>query len=214
LYDYQRDLFSKVFQCETYSHYTSWELLAIASECPEHSGYHISSENAIVEIVDYEGRPVPSGVEGRIVVTNLHNYAMPFIRYDIGDLGVSSDRACPCGRGLPLLSSLNGRECDIIFTRSGKSVPGMAIPKEFLVSFGIEQFQIVQESYEKIAVKLVLGREYPAEHLDKLTREIINQYQPLLGKDVEITTEFVDHIPHTEEGKRRVVTSNLPQSGE
>ena len=211
LYDYQRDLFAKVFGYETYSHYTSWEVHAIATECPEHSGYHIAAENVIVEIVDDEGGLVPVGGEGRILITNLHNYAMPFIRYDMGDVGVSSDKACPCSRGLPLLAALNGRKCDIIFTRSGKSIPGMAIPKEFLAPFGIEQFQIVQETYQRVVVKLVLGREYPAEHLDKLTREIISQYQPIFGEDMDITIELVDQIPLTREGKRRVVTSNLPE---
>ena len=211
LYDYQRDLFSKVFQCETYSHYASWEVHAIATECPEHSGYHIAAENVLVEIADDEGRPIPVGEEGRALITNLHNYAMPFIRYDMGDLGMSSDKACPCGRGLPLLAVLNGRKCDVILTRSGKSIPGMAIPKEFLAPFGIEQYQIVQETYERVVVKLVLGREYPAEHLDKLTREIISQYRPIFGEDVDITIELVDQIPLTREGKRRVVISNLPE---
>ncbi len=214
LYDYQRDLFSKVFQCETYSHYTSWEVHAIATECPEHSGYHIAAENTIVEIADDEGRPVPVGGEGRVLITNLHNYAMPFIRYDMGDLGVSSDKACPCGRGLPLLAALNGRTTDVIFTRSGKSIPGIALPWDFLASLGVEQFQIVQETYERVVVKLVLGREYPGERLDKLTREIISQYRPIFGEDVDITVELVDQILPTEVGKRRVVISNLPPRGE
>lgn len=214
LYDYQRDLVSKVFQCETYSHYSSWEVHAIATECPEHSGYHIAAENVIVEIADDEDRPVLAGGEGRVLITNLHNYAMPFIRYDMGDVAVSSDKTCPCGRGLPLLAAINGRKCDIIFTRSGKSIPGMALPKEFLAPFGIEQFQIVQETYEKVVVKLVLGREYPQEHADRLTRQIISQYRPIFGEDVDIAIEFVDQIPSTGAGKRRVVVSNLPPRGE
>ena len=211
LYDYQRDLFSKVFQCETYNHYASWELNSIASECPEHSGYHITAENVIVEIVDDDGEPLPVGKEGRVLITNLHNYAMPFIRYDIGDLGVSSDKACPCGRGLPLLATLSGRTCDVIFTRSGKPVPGVAIPMEFLVPYGIEQFQIVQETYERVVVKLVLGREYPPEHIDKLTREVISQYRPIFGEGMDIAIELVDQIPLTRAGKRKVVISNLPE---
>jgi len=212
LYDYQRDIFAKVFQCETYSHYCSYEVHTIASECPEHSGYHIAAENVIVEIVDDEGGLVPVGDEGRILITNLHNYAMPFIRYDMGDVGVSSDKACPCGRGLPLLAALNGRTTDVIFTRSGRSIP--AIPYGFLISLGVEQYQIVQETYERVVVKFVLDREYPEEHLDKLTREILSQYQPIFGEDMDIAVEFVDQILPTEAGKRRFVISNLPPRGE
>lgn len=214
LYDYQRDLFSKVFQCETYSHYSSWEVHAIATECPEHSGYHIAAENVIVEIVDNAGKPVPAGEEGRILITNLHNYAMPFIRYDMGDLGVSSERTCPCGRGLPLLARLSGRTTDVIINRSGKSIPGIALYWDFLASLGVEQFQIVQETYVKVVVKLVLGRGYPPEHLDELTREVVNQFQPTLGEDMAIAVEFVDQISPTEVGKRRVVISNLSPRGE
>lgn len=214
LYDYQRDLFSKVFQCETYSHYSSWEVHAIATECPEHSGYHIAAENVIVEIADDEGESVPVGEEGRVLITNLHNYAMPFIRYDMGDVGVGSDKTCPCGRGLPLLAALSGRTTDVIITRSGKSIPGTALPWRFLASLGVEQFQIVQETYERVVVKLVLGREYPQEHADRLTREIISRYRPIFGEDVDIAIEFVDQIPSTGAGKRRVVVSNLPPRGE
>ena len=81
--------------------------------------------------MDDKGKPVPVGGEGRILVTNLHNYAMPFIRYDIGDVGALSDKACPCGRGLPLLAKLTGRTTDFIRTRSGGVIPGMALHIQF-----------------------------------------------------------------------------------
>ena len=84
----------------------------------------------------------------------------------------------------------------------------------FLASLGVEQFQIVQESYQRVVVKLVLDREYPAEHLEKLTREVLSQYQPILGEDMAIAVEFVDQVLPTREGKRRVVISNLPPRGE
>ncbi len=212
LYGYQKKLFSKVFGCQTYDNYTSWEMLVIATECPEHNGYHIAAENIIIEVVDDDGELLPAGNEGRILLTNLHNYAMPFIRYDIGDLGVLSDETCPCGRGLPLLASLNGRQCDILYTASGRVISGLAIPQEFLVPFGVEQFQIVQDSLENIVVRLVINKKYPPSHLEQLTVEVRKQYQPIFGKDVLISTQFVKRIPHTEEGKRRVVISNLPQN--
>ncbi|MBA7651378.1 hypothetical protein ES703_59197 [subsurface metagenome] len=139
---------------------------------------------------------------------------MPFIRYDMGDVGISSDKACPCGRGLPLLAALNGRTSDVILTTSGKSIPGMVLLWGFLASLGVEQFQIVQETYQRVVVKLVLDREYPAEHLDKLTRKVISQYRPILGQDMDIAVELVDQIPLTRAGKRRVVISNLPPRGE
>ena len=212
LYDYQRELFSKVFGCETYSYYSANEIDGIASECPEHSGYHISAENVIVEIVDDADKLVPVGGEGRILVTSLHNYGMPFIRYEIGDVGVSSDKACPCGRGLPLLDAINGRTADVIFTKSGKSIPGVALNWNFLASLGVEQFQIVQESYENVVVKLVLARESEREHLDEVVRKIERHFKPELGGEMDIIVEFVDQIVPTRIGKRRFVLSKVTKA--
>lgn len=208
LYGYQGDLISKVFECESYSHYGSHEVHAIASECPEHSGYHISAENVIVEIVNDEGELVPVGEEGKILVTNLHNYTMPFIRYEIGDIGAISDKACPCGRGLPILTTLSGRTTDIIFTKSGKRIPGISLPFRFFSSLGIEQFQIVQETYEKLIIKLVLEKECPQDK-NKIIKEIKCVYEPILGEDMDIVIEFVNQIPPTRAGKRKIVISNV-----
>jgi len=212
VYDYQRDLFLKVFECEVYSHYGSREMHAIASECPEHSGYHISAENVIVEIVDDEGELTSVGEEGRILVTNLRNYAMPFIRYENGDLGVSSDEACPCGRGLPLLASISGRTADVIFTKSGKRIPGISLPFRFFALLGIAQFQIVQETLEKVVIRLVMDREYPRDRINEVVKEILYQYRSILGEDMDISIEFVDQIAPTRSGKRRVVISNVPET--
>ncbi|OGO15793.1 MAG: hypothetical protein A2Z02_05720, partial [Chloroflexi bacterium RBG_16_48_7] len=82
LYGYQRELFGRVFKCGVFRYYSSWELHSIASECKEHSGLHISAENVIVEVVDENGKPVDNGNRGKILITSLHNFAMPFIRYE------------------------------------------------------------------------------------------------------------------------------------
>jgi phenylacetate-CoA ligase len=208
LYGYQRDLISKVFKCKTYSHYGSHEVHAIASECPEHSGYHISAENVIVEIINDEGELVPAGEEGKVLVTNLHNYVMPFIRYEIGDIGTISDKVCPCGRGLPILTTLSGRTTDIIFTKSGKRILGVFLPFRFFSSLNIEQFQIVQETYEKLIIKLVLEKECPYDK-NKIIKEIKCVYEPILGEDMDIVIEFINQIPPTRAGKRRIVKSNV-----
>ncbi len=209
LYDFQRELFSRVFGCETYSYYATNEVDAVASECSEHSGYHISAENVIVEIVDDADKPVPVGGEGRILVTSLHNYGMPFIRYEIGDIGVSSDKACPCNRGLPLLTAVNGRISDFIFTRKGDCIPGIALNRSFLAGLGVEQFQIVQESYEKVVIKIVLAKELEREHLSEVVRKIERHFKPELGGDIDVVTELVDQIFPTRIGKRRMFISKV-----
>ena len=209
LYDFQRELFSRVFECETYGYYATNEADAVASECSEHSGYHISAENVIVEIVDDADKLVPVGGEGKILVTSLHNYGMPFIRYEIGDIGVSSDKVCPCGRGLPVLAAVNGRISDFIYTRKGDCIPGIAINRSFLAGLGVEQFQIVQESYNKVVIKLVLARESEREHLGEVVRKIERHFKPELGGEMDIIVELVDQIVPTRIGKRRMFISNV-----
>jgi len=208
LYEYQRDFFQEVFRCETYSHYSSWEAHNIAAECPEYAGYHVAAEGLVIEVADDRGEPVPAGVAGRILITSLHNYAMPFIRYDIGDSGAVSEQLCPCGRGLPLLVELNGRTVDIIVTKSGRAITGMALWWNFLSLLGVNQFQIVQQSHDTVIIKLVMDREYTQEHIDRLAEEIRAQFGPVLGEDVHIQARVVEHIPITG-GKRRIVISNL-----
>ncbi len=209
LYDFQKELFRKVFGCETYNVYSAWETKQIGAECSEHSGYHIAAESVIVEIVNGEGGPVPAGSEGRILITNLHNYAMPLIRYDMGDVGALSALVCPCGRGLPLLSRLSGRTTDFLITKSGSKIPGMALDFRPLASAGVEQFQIVQENYGEVIFKIVPTGKYRREHGAELTRKIIVPYKSMLGEDMDIIVKFVDRIPVTREGKRRVVVSKL-----
>jgi phenylacetate-CoA ligase len=211
LYEYQKELINKTFECDTYNNYSSWEVHNIAGECAKHMGLHIAAESIILEVVDDVGSPLPYGSEGRILLSNLHNYAMPLIRYDIGDLGILSYELCSCGRGLPLLSKLSGRTTDVIRTRAGRSIPGIALPSRFLAGLGVEQFQILQESYDVITIKLVLEKEYVQDNRDKLTEEIKAQYQSIFGKDVDITIQFVDQISNTAAGKRRTVISSLPE---
>jgi phenylacetate-CoA ligase len=212
LHGFQRELYSRVFRCEAFSCYGSEEITTVASECAAHSGLHVSAENVVLEVVDDEDMPVPPGREGRILTTSLHNYAMPLIRYDTGDTGVISDRACRCGRGLPLLETISGRTADVIVTRSGKTVPGSSLRFGFLASLGVEQFQIVQETYEEVVVKLVVGAGFPRDRLHEVAEQVRRYYRLELGEEMDIAVEFVDEILPTRSGKRRFVVSHVPQT--
>lgn len=209
LYDNQRELFRRVFGCETFDYYTSWEVHAIASECEQHHGLHITSENVIVEVVDDNGLPVRDGKEGRILVTNLHNFAMPFIRYEIGDTGAISKDDCLCGRSLPLLSKLSGRTSDVLITRGGRTIPGAALIFVFREPLGIQQFRIIQESYDNVIIAIVMDKEYSEAYLQKVTGSIREKYMQLLGEDVAVTVRIVDAIPQTPDGKHKVIVSHL-----
>jgi phenylacetate-CoA ligase len=211
LNDYQRELFREIFGCDTYDFYGAVEEHVIGIECKEHSGYHIAAENVIVEIVDAEGKPAVAGEEGRILVTSLYNYAMPFIRYEIGDIGVLSDKICPCGRGLPLLASINGRTLDTIYTKSKGPILGFLLykPLRTLAELGVDQCQIVQDILERVLIKLIVADGYPQKYRDELQMKVLEIYKGILGKDMEIDVQFVGQIDTTPTGKRRFIISNV-----
>ncbi|MFC2013194.1 phenylacetate--CoA ligase family protein, partial [Chloroflexota bacterium] len=113
LFPEYRELIREVFGCEVFDIYGSVETPSMATECPEHTGYHVLTPNVILEFIR-NNQPVSPGKVGKIVATDLHNYAMPFIRYENGDLGIPLNEKCPCGRGLPLMKEITGRINDII----------------------------------------------------------------------------------------------------
>ena len=202
-------MIADVFGCRPLSKYSSHEVLDIACECPSGSGFHVAAENVIVEVLDDEGQPAPPGTVGRIVVTNLHNYCMPFIRYELGDLGAMVEEQCACGRGLPLLTGLEGRRSDTIVTADGREIPGGVLVFGYLAQLGIEQFQIVQERIDVVKVRLVLKPCCDAESAGKTVSSVKSRYESILGPSVRVEIEVVPEIAATSHGKRAVVVSRL-----
>jgi phenylacetate-CoA ligase len=211
LFEYQRNYFREVFGCDTYDFYGAEEQHTIAFECPAHDGYHLVAENVIVEVIDDNGKLVSPGEEGEIAITNLQNYAMPMIRYRIGDIGALTDKLCPCGRGLPLLVSLSGRIYDLIVTKSKRVVPGQYLVQPLrglYASLNLAEFQIVQESPGKALIKVVPGVEN-SRRKDDISSSIIAGYRHVLGDEIEISVELVGKIPRSPSGKLRKVISIL-----
>ena len=99
--------------------YACQEIGSIACECNTAAHHHVTAENALVEIVDEQGRDVAPGGRGRVVVTGLYNYAMPFIRYEVGDIAVAGTGPCACGRTLPIIRRIEGRTRNVFVFRDG-----------------------------------------------------------------------------------------------
>ena len=143
LRDFMRKEIEEVFNTKVYDYYGSREVGAIAGECSM-GRRHVFIMNNLVEILDDTNRPVGDGEEGNIIITNLHNYSMPMIRYDIGDLGVMSADRCGCGSSLPVLERLTGRITDHFLLRNGTRVHGEFFTHLFYFRDWVEQFQIDQ----------------------------------------------------------------------
>jgi len=202
LFPFQRKLFEEVFECEVFDGYGGMDFGATAFECKEHSGYHVDVEKAVIEFLDEERGSVSPGEMGRIVATNLYNYAMPFIRYDSQDLGIPLDRICECGRELPLIKEVVGRVVDILKFDDGTVVSGWPLTLVF-AQFDIKRFQIVQTDGKSLVIKLVKGRNY----LKDDTQSLFSILRKYLSENIDMQIEFVEQIPLTKGGKWKYIVS-------
>jgi phenylacetate-CoA ligase len=203
LFDYQRDTIENAFDCEVFDYYSGRDTTLHAGECSHHTGYHLAVENAIPEFIK-DNEYVSPGEMGKIMITDLSNYAMPFIRYEIGDLGVPSDERCSCGRGLPLMKQVAGRIRDTIVTKDKRYVTGSFFMDLFMSSEGIKQFQFVQKTKDTSVLKIVKGECFSQSELDA----IIEKIQRECG-DMKIETKFEVSIPSTPSGKYRSTISEV-----
>lgn len=205
LHDFQRTLIEEVFRAPVFETYGSREFMLIGAECDQHTGLHLTMENLLVEILDEDGSPTPSGQEGNVVVTDLFNYGMPFVRYVNGDRAIAGFETCTCGRGLPLLKKVVGRSAEMLTAPDGRKVPGVFIPHLMKEFPAIRRFQVVQEEVDLINVKLVIDGS-----LADADRELLlSELGRVMGAEVHFKLQFVDHIPLTNAGKMKIVVNAI-----
>ncbi|MFZ0694061.1 MAG: AMP-binding protein, partial [Alphaproteobacteria bacterium] len=138
--------------------YSSQEFGMLAVQCPTAPHYHAQSENVLIEIIDERGEPCAPGQTGRLVITALHNFSTPLIRYEIGDLAIPGE-SCVCGRGLPVITRILGRTRNMLTLPSGEQICPRFIVEDFAFDLPIRQFQIIQENLETLAVRLIADRK-------------------------------------------------------
>lgn len=192
-----RALASETFGANIADMYSSQELGTIALQCPASSLYHVMAENLIVEVLDEDGAPCGEGETGRIVVTDLRNKATPLIRYDIGDVGEVGP-ACSCGRGLPTLRRILGRERNLILMPDGTRHWPLSGFHKFRGLAPITQYQLVQRTREDIEFRLVTERPLDESEEDEL-RKLLHR---ALGHPFTLHFVYFDgHIPPGPSGK-------------
>lgn len=210
LHDWERQRIEAVFDCRVTNRYGCEEVSLIACECEEHAGLHINSDGLFVEIVGDDGTPCQAGELGKVVVSDLVNRAMPILRYEVGDLAVMSDRLCPCGRGLPLLTQIAGRVSDYVVRPDGRQISGISLTDHFNTLIpGVVQMQIIQETLNRFTFRLVRSPDYgPASE-----RRLQDLAQAHFGSDITYVCEFVDRIVPEPSGKYRFCISKVPRQG-
>lgn len=180
----------------------------LASQCLESGGrYHLHPENAIVELLAGE-RPAAPGESGRIVITQLHNTAMPLVRYELEDLAVAApeNATCSCGRSLPMLERIEGRVPDLVVVPDGSFL----VMHFFVVLFknlqSIHRYQVVQREEGQIIVRLVGRAGCRREEVEATVRREVAR---ATREGLEVVFDWVDDIPLSGAGKRRLVISEL-----
>lgn len=207
LYDEQRETIARVFGCRVANGYGGRDAGFIAHECPA-GNMHITADDIVVEIVDAQGQVQPPGVAGEIVVTHLATSAFPFVRYRTGDVGVLSDEACACGRGLPLLKEIQGRSTDFVVAHDGTVMHGLSLIYILRDLQGLASFKVIQESRERTRVQLVTEPGFDTAQL----ATIVHGFKQRLGQDVEVLVEQVSEIAAEKSGKFRYIVSHAVQA--
>ncbi|MCF6202817.1 MAG: hypothetical protein L3J59_03980 [Methylococcaceae bacterium] len=205
LLEFQRKKIEAAFGCKVFNTYGSREFMLIASECEQHDGLHINIDHLVVEICE-KGVPCDTGDVGDIVISDLHNYAMPFIRYEIGDIAsMSPNKVCQCGKHFPLLKNIEGRKLDVIRTPDGRTVPGEFFPHLMKDIPNIVRFQVIQEEIGKLIINYIVDNPINEEELIQIKGLV----EEKMGKDLDVEFRKVDDIPLTQTGKHRVTISRL-----
>ena len=209
-----RKLITNSFDTELFDYYASEEFNLIAWECSEHSGYHVNIDNLLVEIVSKHGESLPPGEQGEIVITSLSNYAMPMIRYKIGDVGKIVEDKCSCGVTFPLLQVLEGRKDDFLISPNGSIISPRTLSDIFQyslrTSLGINQFKIIQEKINMLKIYLVVDNNY--DKLDTTLAQVEKEVKKVLSNEVNIEYVFVDKIKQDTSGKLRKIISHVHPS--
>jgi phenylacetate-CoA ligase len=203
LHPFQREFIEEVFEAPVFETYGCREFMLIGAECERRQGLHLTMENLLVEILDDDGRPAAPGAEGNVVVTDLFNYGMPFIRYANGDRAVAGWGKCSCGRGLPLLRRVVGRRLDVLHTPDGRRVPGEFFPHLLKDHAAVKSFQVVQDAPDRIELRVVADGRLTHE----TRRQILTEIRQVLGDAVRFDLLLVDDIPLTASGKLQVVVN-------
>ena len=200
LLEHERDAIEQAFKCKVFNRYGCEEVGLIASECEYHNGMHLNCHDVYVEFINSNGDACKPGEEGKIVLTDLNNYAMPLIRYQVEDIGTPTDRKCSCGRAMPLMENISGRVADFLKRKDGTLVAGVSLVERTLTAIkGVEQMQLVQESFTNLTVNFVKSRDFDETTIPLLESE----FKSSVGQDVEIIFNQFDNIPQEASGKFR-----------
>lgn len=197
LYPAQKQLLLDSFKCKIANEYGTTESGIIAFACPK-GNMHLMNHNLYIEIINPKtGTQVKPGESGELVLTELHSYKMPFIRYKLSDIVIPKEGICECGLESPVLEHIEGRLEDMIITPDGKKVAGGML--YYTLTKGIQQFKAFQRSVDRLEVFIEKSPTFDEKDFEKVKQ----QWREYLGENMKIDYKFVDKIPPDRSGKMR-----------
>jgi phenylacetate-CoA ligase len=206
LFDHQRRAVEAAFGCRASSRYAAWEPGVIAHECPEAGALHVFAENVVLEVVRPDGTQAGPGEVGEVLVTALHNTAMPLVRYRMGDLASIATESCSCGRSLPVLERLVGRSDELIVRVDGTPVLPNRVGSDIMAGARtVVEFQVVQHGDLRIRAQVV--QEGSPEEAAVERERVARQLDELIGLPDATTVEPVTAIAPGPGGKLRHIVS-------
>ena len=194
------NLCRKAFGAELVDIYSAREAGYLALQCPEEKRYHVQSEGVFLELVGADGRACAPGETGRVVVTPLHNFAMPLLRYELGDAAELDPAPCPCGRGLPVLKRILGRVQEMLRLPGGEERWPLLSAKDLaalLAAAPIRQYQIAQRAPDEIELRLVTASPLEAGEEDALRRWVRKKF----AYPFAVSLAYFDDLPLARGGK-------------
>jgi phenylacetate-CoA ligase len=205
--DQSRKIIEDSFHTKVYDKYGSREFSGIAYESGVKNEHLIVAENYIVEVIK-NNRTAEPGEIGEVVITDLNNYCLPFIRYKIGDLAIALDssKVSDCGRGLPMIGRIEGRIQAIIVGSNNSYMPGTFFAHFFKeYPHVIKQYQVIQDKAGEINLKVIKGSRFTKNQMSEIT----NLLRAHLGDETIINIEYVESIQMVRTGKHQGAISNL-----
>lgn len=206
LFEHQREAIEKVFRCKVFDFYGMAERVVFAGQCGHGPGHHLNLDYGITEYIADDGARVGSGRPGRIVATGLHNFAMPLIRYQTGDIGAVRESRCACGRSFPLTEDVTTKNESIVTLPDGRLISPSVLTHPFKPMHNIAASQLVQTALDELVVKIVKRPEYCDE--DEAT--LVAAFRSRLGAQMKIRLDYVADVSQEPSGKFRWVISKVP----
>ena len=203
--EYLRHFLREAWNVELIDMYSCQEAGTLALQCPEHEHYHVQSENVLLEVLDENNEPCKPGETGKVVVSSLHNYASPLIRYEVGDYAELGE-PCPCGRGLTVLKRIYGRARNMLTYPDGNTAwPFLGGAGYYKEVAPIRQFQVIQNQPDSLEFHLVVTPELSQDQQIKLTKRL----HETLRYPFNISYHYHDEIKRSAGGKYEDFVSNL-----